>query len=539
MSDYDTIVIGSGFGGGAVAWPLVHAGRRVLMLERGRPVPRGPHNWEPDGSLDLTPFHSKETPYRLRRRGDGESSGGLSHVVGSFFSEGDGERTVGSTYCVGGPSVFYGAVSFRLREEDFEPGPELVGDSEARWPFGYPELASWYDRAEELLGVAGEVGGDPTEPPRSQGFPGELDRLSATSRRIAAAAERLGLNPFRLPLAINYGQDSERAACIACTTCDTFACAIEAKNDVASAILRPLLEEGLELRHGCVVTRLRRRGRRIVAVEVNDRDAGERFELSADRVVLAAGALGSAHLALASELDEVSPAAAAVGSYLTRHCNGIAFGLFPGRVDPEKRFHKQVGIHDFYFGHPAVTGPRGKLGGIQQVQSPPAGLIRHHLPPLLGPLAAGLIVPRTTGLLVMAEDQPRRENRLALEGEGVDEVGLPRARIHHRHTERDEAARESLFDQAERILREAGAKWVYRHLIDTFSHAAGTLRMGPDRDSAPVDEAGRFRGLDNLFVVDASVLPTGGGVNPSLTIAANALRVGDALASGRPDPSSR
>lgn len=528
---HDVIVIGSGFGGGAAAWSLVRAGARVLMLERGGEVVRGPHNWEADGSLDLTPFHSKETPYRTRGEQAEAGSRGLSGLIGSFFRDGSGERTVGGTYCVGGPSVFYGAVSFRLRQEDFAPGREIVGDSGARWPFGYAELAPWYDRAEQLLGVAGQVGQDPTEPPRSRGYPGVPDRLSATSRRIAGAAEALGLHPFRLPLAIHYGRDGERSGCIACTTCDTFACAIGAKNDVATAILPPLLGAGMELRADSVVNRLVADGDRITAVEGVDRRSGEPFRFECDQVVLAAGALATPHLLLASGLAERNPAGDAVGRYLTRHCNGIAFGLFRSPVDPEGRFHKQLGIHDFYFGHPRVPEPRGKLGGIQQVQSPPVGLIRHHLPPGIGALLGRLLVPRTTGLLVMAEDQPRPENRLLLEADGHDRFGLPRARIEYRHSERDVAARAALLEQASRILRQAGAVWVYRHLIDTFSHAAGTVRMGPDPAAAPLDELCRFRGLDNLRVVDASALPSGGGVNPSLTIAANALRVGESMTS--------
>lgn len=527
MSEYDAIVIGSGFGGGAIAHTLVDGGARVLMLERGDWVARGPHNWEADGSLDLTSFYSKETAYPLVRESDGERPGGLGGFIGRFFTEGD-QRKVGGYYCVGGPSVFYGAVSFRLRERDFAPDPELAGDSGAAWPFGYETLEPWYTRAEALLGVAGEIGGDPTEPPRSAGYPGTLGRLSATSRRMGQAAEQLGLHPFRLPLAIHYGDDGERSSCVACTTCDTYACAIEAKNDVATVILKPLLERGLELHSGAVVTRLEARGGRIEAVHGVDRRTGEPFCFRAERIFLSAGAIGSAHLLLASGLQEASPAPDAVGAYLTRHCNGIAFGLFADRVDPGGEFHKQLGIHDFYFGHPAARGPRGKLGGIQQVQSPPAGLIRHHLPPVIGSLVAAAVVPRTTGLLVMAEDQPRADNRVELGGE-PDRFGLPGARIRHRHTPRDLEARTALFEQADRVLRKAGARWVYRHEIDTFSHAAGTVRMGADPHTSPLDPDCRFRGVENLWVVDASALPSGGGVNPSLTIAANALRVGHAL----------
>ncbi|RMF26886.1 MAG: hypothetical protein D6765_08280, partial [Bacteroidetes bacterium] len=82
---------------------------------------------------------------------------------------------------------------------------------------------------------------------------------------------------------------------------------------------------------------------------------------------------------------------------------------------------------------------------------------------------------------------------------------------------------------AKRILRKAGALGFYVHPIRTFSHAVGTVRMGKDPQTAPLDPSCRFRGLDNLFVVDGSFMPTSAALNPSLTIAANALRVGKEL----------
>jgi len=98
---------------------------------------------------------------------------------------------------------------------------------------------------------------------------------------------------------------------------------------------------------------------------------------------------------------------------------------------------------------------------------------------------------------------------------------------------RDERARDVLSRRARAVLREAGAFFFYRHLVRTFSPAAGTVRFGDDLRSAPLDRNCRLRGYTNLYVVDASVMPTSGTVNPSLTIAANALRVGTRLAEGR------
>jgi choline dehydrogenase-like flavoprotein len=278
------------------------------------------------------------------------------------------------------------------------------------------------------------------------------------------------------------------------------------------------------------VTRLFEREGRVAALGAVDRTSGERLELKAERIVLAAGALATPHLLLASGLGERNPAGQAVGRYLTRHCNGIVIGVFPKVPDRGLRFHKQVAFHDFYFGSPGSPG-HGTLGSIQQLQTPPIALVKANAPRLMGPFLS-VALPHTTGLLVMAEDQPRLENGITLDATRRDALGLPRASLRHRYTARDLRGRHALFAQARRILRKAGALFFYRHEIKTFSHAAGTVRFGEDPRSAPLDPLCRFRGLDNLYVTDASFMPTGGGVNPSLTIAANALRVGEALVKG-------
>jgi choline dehydrogenase-like flavoprotein len=506
---WDAVVIGSGFGGTMAARELVDAGWRVLMLERGDWVTRGPHNWAPGSVAPLGDCYSMATPYRVISGGEREWMGALE--------------------CVGGPSVFYGGVSLRFRERDFEPEPEIVGESGARWPIGYDELEPYYAQAERLLGVAGDDSGDPTAPPRSAGFPHPPAALSPTSRRIWEAARRLGYRPFRLPLALNHARAAGRTPCVACGTCDLFACAVAAKNDLATAVLPGLLARGMVLRPRTVAVRLRAAGDRVEAVECVDRDTGERSSFEARSFVLAAGALASPHLVLASHLDSRSPARPAIGRFLTRHQNVIVAGLFPRPTDPDRQFHKQVGIHDCYFGDSEGREPSGKLGAIQQLATPPPALVRAHLPPGVGRLVSPLL-RNVTGLLTMAEDQPREENGVVLDPTRRDRYDLPQLVVRHRPSRRDLAASAGLVRHARRVLSESGAIVTRLQEIRTFSHAVGTLRSGDDPRTAPVDRDGRFRGLDNLYVTDASVFPTAGAVNPSLTIAALALRIGERLA---------
>jgi choline dehydrogenase-like flavoprotein len=238
--------------------------------------------------------------------------------------------------------------------------------------------------------------------------------------------------------------------------------------------------------------------------------------------------LATPHLILASDLAPLNPGGRVIGRYLQRHYNEILFGIFPTPPNPGGGFHKQIGIHDLYFGHSSIAAPAGKLGGMQQLPTPPVGLVRAELPRLVGALCAPWI-KHLTGLLVMAEDQPVYENRVLLDETASDRYGVPRLLISHRHTSRDKAAGAALAGVAKRILRRAGALAIYRHHVATFSHGVGTVRMGSDRFTSALDADCRFRGLDNLSVVDASVMPTCAAVNPSLTISAIALRAADRL----------
>jgi choline dehydrogenase-like flavoprotein len=517
---YDAVVVGSGFGGCMAALELVDAGLRVLMLERGAWVKRGPENWSGEGAFVRTAYYAADTAFEIA---GGKSAGG--------------ERLC---TCVGGPSVFYGGSSFRFREGDFTPDPEIVDATGAAWPVDYPALEPFYSRAERLLGVAGEAGVDPTEPPRSAPYPQRPAPLAGASRKIAEAARSLGLHPFRIPLAINHAAE-EGAVCAACTTCDAFACAISAKNDLAVRVIPRLLARGMELRPETVVTRVIAKDGRVTGVECVDKASGARTVVHARAVVLAAGALATPHLLLASGLERLNPAGDAVGRYLMRHCNAMTYGVFWRRPDPKGEHHKQIALHDYYFGAREAGAPRGKLGNLQQIMGPKASLVAHVLPRALGWVAKLAEIPAShlTGLLAIAEDQPRAENRVRIDPTRRDAYGLPKLIVEHHHTERDLAARAFMVRKAQQVLRRAGALRCFTWNVSTFSHAVGTVRMGDDERTAPLDPDCRFRGLENLYVTDGSVFPTSGGVNPSLTISANALRVGRAIARAlAPEPAA-
>lgn len=502
---YDAIVVGSGFGGSMAARQLVNAGMKVLMLERGDWVERSADNWGLRGSIDLTPHYDKETALKVVAGGN--------------------KKEMGLYSCVGGPSVFYGGVSFRFREQDFEYNEAIANGSGATWPVKYKDFEPYYSQAEQILHISGEDTADPTAPSRSIPFPQQPAPLAQISQKVKQGAESLGLRPFQLPLAINYGQ-ADRKACVGCSTCDTFACAISAKNDLATVVLPQLIRQGMNLKANTVVTGLKAANGSISEVTCYAKETGEQLHFKAKYVILAAGALGSPHLLLASGLQDQNPGGHVIGRYLMRHTNAIVFGIFPGIADRESRFHKQLAILDYYFGHPDFEHLKGKLGSLQQVPTPPMGLVQNEIPGVFGKmLSQG--VRLLTGLLAIAEDQPQFSNSLTIDTSKRDKFGLPQPVISHHYSPRDLEAIRVLVKEAKKIMTKAGALTHYVHHIRTFSHTVGTVRMGTDPETSALDEFGQFRGVKNLFVTDGSFMPTSAALNPSLTIAANALRIGD------------
>jgi len=342
---YDAIVIGSGFGGAMTAKKLVDKGWNVAIIERGRAVKRGPENWGRNASVDLTSHYDKSQPYHVEK-------GGNKPKMGSYTA-------------VGGPSIFYGGVSFRFREEDFSPPTEIVGDSKAAWPIRYEDLAPYYDEAEDILQISGEAGVDPTEP---------------------------------------------------------------TKNDIATMVIPQLVERSATVYPSTIVHHLEYIDGRIAAVHCTDLASNTKHQLSADVVVLAAGAMGSPHLLLSSKLEQYNPAGDAVGRYLMRHANAIIFGIFPTPPDKQGIFHKELAILDYYFGTTEGEWKGRKLGSLQSISTPPPGLVEMEAPRPLGKVAA-LGVKLLTGLLAIAEDQPQYANHIT-----VDHTRTTTTRLQHRST---------------------------------------------------------------------------------------------------------
>lgn len=285
---------------------------------------------------------------------------------------------------------------------------------------------------------------------------------------------------------------------------------------------------GTEILTDTRVTEITTDNKKATGVLTVNQSTGEKNHLTADRIIVAAGALSSPHLLLSSGIDKVT-GNKNIGRHLMRHSNGVVAGIFPTRSNPEKTLQKQIGIPDFYHGDSeSEENPAGTWGMIQDVSSIGKGVIKANSPFGLKNIAA-FVSDFLINLLVIAEDMPRFENRVYADETEKDQFGMPLMKIHHRYTKRDIEVRDSLYKKAKKILRKAGALMFYTMPIETFSHALGTCRMGSDAETSVVDENCKVHGMDNLYVIDGSSMPAGGSVNPSLTIAALALKATDEM----------
>lgn len=510
---YDYIIIGSGFGGSMAAHTLINKGKSVLMVERGKWPVRDDSCWDEVRLHLKDPMYRGETPFYV------DQKNGRIDVMWPDDT-------------VGGMSTFYGAVSFRMRENDFLGAPMIEDsgrDSSCAWPYQYSALEAYYAKAEKLLGIAGIKGKDMTEPPMKGDYlqaPSTL--LSAPSEKLWKASQSLGLHPFFLPMAINFSGKHGKTKCILCSTCDHYLCKIEAKNDLTVKVLPEAENKGLHILSQTRAVKINTQRYRAVSVDMIDLDSGKKFTVNAGSVISAGGALYSPYLLLSSGIDKITNNEV-IGRYLMRHINGVVAGVFPTKSNPEKILQKQIGIPDFYHGDPSGEDlPEGNWGMIQDVSSIGKGVIKANAPFGMKNIAA-YASDYLINLLCIAEDTPQFNNRVYADSSRIDRYGMPSMKIYHRYCERDIKARNALYSRAKRILRQAGALFFYSMPIETFSHGLGTCRMGNDPADSVVDGGCRVHYMDNLYVMDGSVMPSGGSVNPSLTIAALSLKASASL----------
>jgi choline dehydrogenase-like flavoprotein len=491
----DVLVIGSGIGGGTLASRLVQHGFHVTILERGGFLPQEAENWNVSAVFSDLRYLPQET---------------------WVDKEGNTFRP-GTYYYVGGSSKMFGAVMLRFREADFL---ELVHEDgvSPEWPIKYHDLAPYYTLAEQMYCVHGTAGVDPTEPPGVPPYPFPALPNESVIQEVHLALKAAGIASSPLPVAV---QRDPTGNCIRCMTCDGFPCRVHAKTDAEVAAVRPALATGrLTLITDAKVTRLNLSENSSKIQSVVYETKGSSQTLSAPVIVLAASAVNSAALLLNSACAQapngVANRSGVVGRHYMAHNNTALMSV--GMKRNPTKFQKTLCINDFYFGDADFKFPMGNVQGLGKLQQEMLTLKVKAMPAFI----ARFLAERSVDWWVMSEDLPDPENRVIIRD----------GKIHLIYTENNMRAHRHLVKQTIKLMRRLGFGLnLPKHMTGlSVSHQCGTVRFGNDPKTAALDSFCRAFDHQNLFVVDASFFPSAAAVNPALTIAAQALRVADHIA---------
>jgi choline dehydrogenase-like flavoprotein len=502
--DWDAIIIGTGMGGGTIGRVLAENGFRVLFVEKG---PKG-HRSERQA------LHSEVfTPEARQLRGfwPDPVKATVDGRTAEFFAP------IGAG--VGGSSAFYAATLERPERHDIDVHPS------ATWPIGYDDLAPHYAAAEEMFHVCGAD--DPLSP-EPQPKLRQAPPLDPSDASLKVEFESSGLHPYRLHSAIRYVEG--------CHGCLGSKCPKTCKMDGRSAGVEPALATGnAELVTECDVLALEGSADAITGLRVLH--MGKTRHISAKRVILAGGALGSARLLLASQSDAWPEGAAnssgLVGRNLMFHLNEM-FALWPKRKVAGDGASKAISLRDLY--HPR-DGSR--FGTVQSMGIGAGyGEILHYLRLMLArsalaklPLVQDLArIPAALAVKMLGnakvfvgllEDIGYPENRVVFDPDRPASLNIEYT-LHPELRRRRGAFRKAI----RRAFKSHRKLFLSMQPELNFGHPCGTARFGSDPATSVLDVNCKAHDLENLWVVDSSFMPSSFGVNPSLTIAANALRVG-------------
>ena len=514
-SHFDVIIIGTGAGGGTLLHTLAPTGKKILVLERGDFVPREKRNWDSRTVNVEGHYNTTELWY--------DKDGKPLHPHTNYY--------------VGGNTKFYGAALFRLRVEDFGEIKHHGGISPA-WPLSYDELEPYYSKAERLYHVHGARGEDPTEPPASAPYPHPPVSHEPRIQALHDDLTRLGRRPFHTPLGIMLNErDRHASRCIRCETCDGFPCLVEAKADAHVCCVEPALASpNVTLCTGAFVPRLETSssGREVTAVHVERNGARETY--SAGIVVVSCGAINSAALLLRSRSDRhphgLANGSGVVGRHYMGHTNSVLLAI--SKCPNPTIFQKTLALNDFYLGSEDWEYPMGHISFVGKLD----GVALSAGAPAIAPgFTLELMAKHSLDFWLTSEDLPDPDNRVTLDRSGNIVLG---------YTPNNLEAHTRLRVKLERLMQQQARCPVHGHEchqglfarslfigeripLAGVAHQCGTVRFGHDPQTSALDVHCKAHELDNLYVVDGSIFPSSGAVNPALTIMANALRVGDHL----------
>ncbi|RZT60654.1 gluconate 2-dehydrogenase alpha chain [Microcella alkaliphila] len=559
-AEYDAIIVGMGSAGGIIAEQLTKAGAHVLALEKGpdytqedfmvkqdelRYYQRGaivagvnvdPVTWRPNESST-----ARVLPWSAGALGTDEPLYGLPSIG------------------TGGGTLHWGCAAYRFREADFRMRSAIAerfgeaalpeGSSLADWPISYADLEPYYERVEQEQGLSGRAGnvggvlqegGNPFDPPRERDYPMPPVAQGPGDVPWVAATERLGLHPFRQPLAINSEEYRGRPACVNCGFCHGFPCHVKAKSTTQVTSVPAAKATGnLELRARSRVLRINRSpdGREVRGVTYVDA-LGETHDVFSNTVVLTAYALENVRLMLISGIN----ANGQVGQHFMTHNFGWFTSVLPEVTNPFMgTFNASSAIDDYtselvpdndlgvLWGSPIIS----VTGDLQPIEA------YHNMNP--GVAKFGLEFKHWMRdkyrhmhrMYSQTTNFPYARHYADLDPVVKDRWGQPALRITHDWEDHDANSVTLMGRYKERIAKEMGATeyWMDspRPPYHLSTHDVGVHRMGLDPATSVTNVHGEVHECRGLFAVGGGQFVSYGGYNPNQTVQALAYLSAEGL----------
>ena len=531
MKTYDVAIIGSGAAGGMTAHVLTQAGADCVMLEAG-----------PLRSPAQFPVHRLrrwDLPYRGLRGDYFQEWLTVTNFLASDEAEPYGVAPGGEPFewwrvrAVGGKSLFWAGVTPRFGPEEFQPRD----DFDSRWPIRYEDVAPYYDRVEELIGVSSTVEAVGAFP-LNKGLRPMRPKLAELELKKAAEALGRGLKMIPIPKAILTQDHRGRPACHHCGPCWQ-GCDSGSKFDSLRVFVLAARRTGkLDLLTGARVRSIELDGEGL-ARSAHYWDVKDRTwrEVRARAFVLAAGCIESAQILLNSRIANSS---GLVGRYLSEHLYAAVGGFLPQLMGRSVINEDGNGAHMFIPDLTANWRGRKFLRGYQIFPTGGIGeftLVGKHLPGFGQEWKKWIreYYTASVGITFQGEVLPYYDNYITVDDQLQDDAGIPGVRFHYRWHDNEQAMFRDMMQVGEEILQKAGAEYLpirnprpleYGHSI----HYVGTARMGDDPRTSVVNRWNQSHDVKNLWVNDGAAFVTAGNQNPTLTILALALRSSERMA---------
>ncbi|WP_457595632.1 GMC family oxidoreductase [Hydrogenimonas sp.] len=558
MAVYDVAIVGSGAAGGTVAYALAKAGLKVVLVEKGRWVRRESFSKDEIAYCRrdvVTPdlfeeFHTIETKEGGRWRAQPTYASGWSFWNGNI---------------VGGSSNLMSGMFHRMHPDDFRLlsryGP-IRGANIVDWPIAYEDLEPYYDRIESIVGISGSFRAHPFEPPRKRTA---FFQPATSENGIASLFDEVcrasGVAPLVTPRAILSRAEGDRNACYYSNFCGSYGCSSGAKGSAREAMIVPALRTGnLTLMPNTFVKRLVTRSRRSVGhADAVDTVTNEPRTIHARVFVVAAQAHESVRLLLNSANrdypDGLANSSGELGKNLIFSAGGWGEGdldrhalskeMFEALMEPGLFLNRSLldwyrirkggaqikgGLVEFMFGHQnfirrasmSKYDEKGKLLWGRALER----ALRYRFEE-----------SKRIRFEVFNDWLPTDECRISVDTSRTDRYGVPVGRLRLNAHPHDLEVARTIADNALKIVKKMGARQIVTNLstLPPQNLIAGGCRFGDDPERSVLNRHCQSHDIPNLFVADASFMPTGGSVPYTWTIYANALRVADYILKMRHD----